>query len=82
MQRGVVLLSLFYLPGIAKLIQPFITGPAKYFRSIFFESLKIREKEGIQKGDLLDNMIALKNGEQNPNFSTSFSKYETWSLYH
>lgn len=73
--RGFILMILFLIPEFAKFIYPFCQGPAQYFREIFWDSLNTREKIGKKRGDFIDSLIALKNGEQNPEYSKiRFSK--------
>ncbi|XP_003424479.1 cytochrome P450 6k1 [Nasonia vitripennis] len=63
-KRGIILIILFFLPGLIKFIENFMVGPAKYFRLIFWDSMNTREKTGIKRGDMIDHFINLKNGEQ------------------
>lgn len=67
--RVIVLIILFYIPEWDFLVAPFIRGPANYFRKIFWDSMNTREKLAFKKGDMIDSMLALKNGEQNPIYS-------------
>lgn len=68
-KRGLILIILFFLPGLIQFIENFMVGPAKYFRLIFWDSMNTREKTGIKRGDLIDYFIHLKNGEQLPDYS-------------
>ncbi|KYM99582.1 Cytochrome P450 6k1 [Cyphomyrmex costatus] len=64
--RGIVFIIQFFLPDWDFLVVPFIKGPANYLRNIFWESMNTRERLEFKRGDMIDSMLALKNGEQNP----------------
>ncbi|KYQ53752.1 Cytochrome P450 6k1 [Trachymyrmex zeteki] len=64
--RGIVFIIQFFLPDWDFLVVPFIKGPANYLRNIFWDSMNTRERLGFKRGDMIDFMLALKNGEQNP----------------
>lgn len=70
-KRGIILLILFFLPELSPFIEPLTKAPAKFFRRIFWESMNNREKVRSKRGDLIDSLLALKNGEQISNFSES-----------
>ena len=40
-----------------------------FFRKVFWESVETREKEKLERADLLEHLIKLKNSEQDSNFS-------------
>ncbi|KAL6448547.1 hypothetical protein ACFW04_000437 [Cataglyphis niger] len=65
-KRAIMFIIIFFIPEWCSLIEPFIKEPAKYFREIFWDSMNTREKMGYKKGDLIDCMLMLKNGKQNP----------------
>lgn len=67
-KRGILLIILFFLPSLGKIIEPLTTGPAHFFRHIFWQSVNVREQHGNKRGDLIDSLIMLKNGEQNPDY--------------
>ncbi|CAL1688884.1 unnamed protein product [Lasius platythorax] len=65
-KRAIMFIIIFFIPEWCPLIEPFIKEPAKYFREIFWDSMNTREKMGYKREDLMDSMLTLKNGEQNP----------------
>ncbi|KAI4495992.1 hypothetical protein M0802_008207 [Mischocyttarus mexicanus] len=67
-KRGIILMIYFLLPEITPLIEPLAKGPAEFFRRVFWDSMNTREITGNKRGDLIDSLLALKNGEQNPEF--------------
>lgn len=67
--RGITFIIQFFIPEWAPLVKPFIQEPANYFREVFWDSMKTREKIGYKRGDVIDSLLALKNGEQNPIYS-------------
>ncbi|XP_058791873.1 cytochrome P450 6k1-like [Phymastichus coffea] len=67
-KRGIILIILFFLPGLIKFIENYMVEPAKYFRTIFWDSMNTREKNGIKRNDLVDHFINLKNQEQMPDY--------------
>lgn len=68
-KRAIMFIIIFFIPEWCPLIESFIKEPAKYFREIFWDSMNIREKMGYKRGDLIDCMLTLKNGKQNPIYS-------------
>ncbi|XP_012055740.1 PREDICTED: cytochrome P450 6k1-like [Atta cephalotes] len=64
--RGIIFIIQFFLPDWDFLVVPFIKKPANYFRNIFWDSMNTRERLGFKRGDMIDSMLALKNGKQNP----------------
>ncbi|KAL0111373.1 hypothetical protein PUN28_012931 [Cardiocondyla obscurior] len=64
--RNIVFIILFFIPEWDFLIAPFIKKPANYFRNIFWDAMNTREQLAFKRGDMIDSMLALKNGEQNP----------------
>ncbi|XP_072757478.1 cytochrome P450 6k1-like [Anoplolepis gracilipes] len=65
-KRAITFIIIFFIPEWCPLTEPFIKEPAKYFREIFWDSMNTREKMGYKRGDLMDSMLTLKNGKQNP----------------
>ncbi|XP_015186995.1 PREDICTED: cytochrome P450 6k1-like [Polistes dominula] len=68
-KRGIIVLIYFLLPEITPLIEPLAKKPAEFFRHVFWDSMNAREISGNKRGDLVDSLLALKNGEQNPEFN-------------
>ncbi|XP_032670008.1 cytochrome P450 6k1-like [Odontomachus brunneus] len=67
-KRAMVTIIYFFIPTLIPLIKPFSTWPINYFRKCFKASMKYREQTGNKRGDFVDFLIMLKNGEQNPLF--------------
>ncbi|KAJ8683073.1 hypothetical protein QAD02_018865 [Eretmocerus hayati] len=67
-KRGLVLIILFFLPGLIKFIERSMVKPAEYFRTVFWDSMKNREANGTKRGDLLDYFLILKNGDQKEDY--------------
>ncbi|XP_072757476.1 cytochrome P450 6k1-like isoform X2 [Anoplolepis gracilipes] len=65
-KRSIAFIILFFIPEWGPLIGPLIKEPANYFREIFWDSMNTREKMGYKRGDIIDSLLALKNGEQDP----------------
>ncbi|EZA49969.1 hypothetical protein DMN91_011740 [Ooceraea biroi] len=63
---GVIFIIFFFVPRLSFLLAPLLTGPAEYFRKVFWSSMKVREEMGIKRGDLVDSLLSLKAGEQDP----------------
>lgn len=81
--RGIIFIILFFIPEWDFLVAPFIRGPANYFRKIFWDSMNTREKLAIKREDMIDSMLALKNGEQNPIYSKDhILKFDQLQLLH
>lgn len=67
--RGIVFIILFFIPEWDCLVAPFNKKLANYFRKIFWDSMNTRERLKFKRGDMIDSMLALKSGEQNPIYS-------------
>lgn len=67
--RNIVLIILFFIPEWDFLVAPFIRTPANYFRKIFWDSMNTRERLAFKRGDMIDSMLELKNGKQDPIYS-------------
>ncbi|KAK2587190.1 hypothetical protein KPH14_002935 [Odynerus spinipes] len=67
-KRGIILLLLFFMPEVAPFIEPLTKSPAEFFRRVFWDSMNTREKVGNVRGDLIDSLLALKNGPQSKDF--------------
>lgn len=60
---------LFLIPEWGFFVGPLIKEPANYFREIFWDSMNTRERMGYKRGDVIDSLLALKNGNQDPIYS-------------
>lgn len=67
-KRGIILMILFFIPEVAPFIEPLMKPPAEFFRRIFWDSMNTREKVGNVRGDMIDSLLALKNGPQSEDF--------------
>ncbi|XP_032670007.1 cytochrome P450 6k1-like [Odontomachus brunneus] len=67
-KRAIVVFIYFFIPTLIPLIKPFSTWPINYFRKRFKATIKYREQTGNKRGDFVDFLIMLKNGEENPLF--------------
>ncbi|XP_024942643.1 uncharacterized protein LOC107269568 [Cephus cinctus] len=67
-KRNIILMIVFLLPELIDIIYPIMTGPAQFFREVFWDSMNTREKAGYKRGDLIDSLLQLKNAQQNPIF--------------
>ncbi|XP_063822387.1 cytochrome P450 6k1-like [Ostrinia nubilalis] len=65
-RRMVALITVFFMPEIVKFTGNSLLFDLSFIRKIFYEVLDSREKSGTKKGDFIDTIIKLKNGEQNP----------------
>ncbi|XP_014209324.2 cytochrome P450 6k1-like [Copidosoma floridanum] len=65
-KRMVALVNLFFMPEIATIIGPRLLLSKSLVRTILRKSLKNREETDNKRGDFIDILIELKNGEQNP----------------
>ncbi|XP_014211785.1 cytochrome P450 6k1-like [Copidosoma floridanum] len=68
LKRGIIVIILFYVPGLIKFVENFMVGPAEYFRIVFGDSIRRREQNNAKRNDLVDHFIGLKNGEQRPDY--------------
>lgn len=68
LKRGIILIIHFFLPELIPVTALVSKGPAKFFSDIFWDSYTTRERAGNKRGDLVDYLMSLKNGKQNPNF--------------
>ncbi|XP_029679683.1 cytochrome P450 6k1-like [Formica exsecta] len=64
--NSIKFIILFFIPEWGLFIGPLIKEPANYFREIFWDSMNTRERMGYKRGDVIDSLLALKNGNQDP----------------
>ncbi|CAK9821900.1 Cytochrome P450 6k1 [Anthophora retusa] len=68
-KRATQFMLAFFFPTIASYIGSQMLGEStNYFRKVFWESMDAREMNKIKRGDLIDSLIELKNGEQETEF--------------
>lgn len=68
-------LIFLFIPEWGPFIEPLIKEPANYFREIFWDSMNTRERTGYKRGDVIDCMLALKNGKQDPIYSKNIVQF-------
>lgn len=65
----VALVTVFFMPELVELFGPSMLFNSKFVRKVFWNAVNDREKTGEKRGDFIDSLIQLKNGEQNPIYS-------------
>jgi len=68
-KNSIAFIIFFFIPDLDFLIAPFIKEPVNYFRKIFWDSMNTRERLAFKRGDMIDSLLALKNGKQDPIYS-------------
>lgn len=64
----VALVTVFFMPELVEVIGNNMLFNSKFVRKVFWTALESREKTGEKRGDFIDSLITLKNGEQNPDY--------------
>ena len=57
------------MPELVELIGTRVLFNSSFVRKVFWNAIESREKTGLKRGDFIDSLIQLKNGEQNPDYS-------------
>jgi len=65
----VALVTVFFMPELVEVIGTGMLFNSAFVRKIFWNAMENREKTGEKRGDFIDSLIQLKNGEQNPIYS-------------
>ncbi|XP_014206459.1 cytochrome P450 6k1 [Copidosoma floridanum] len=65
-KRRVALVALFFIPEVATFIGPKMLVNVSSIKKILRQVLQEREESGQRRGDFIDSLIEMKNGEQNP----------------
>lgn len=61
---------MFFFPKFGKYFSNGIFGNnTDYFRSVFWDSMNARESAKVERGDIIDSLLKLKNENQESNFS-------------
>ena len=68
----VALVIVFFIPEVIELIGTRVLFNSSFIKKVFWDALESREKTGMKRGDFIDSLVKLKNGEQNPDYSTYF----------
>ncbi|XP_014213303.1 cytochrome P450 6k1 [Copidosoma floridanum] len=67
-KRMVALVTVFFMPELVELIGPSMLFNSSFVRKVFWDAVNSREQSGTKRGDFIDSLIQLKNGEQNPEY--------------
>ncbi|XP_073964527.1 cytochrome P450 6k1-like [Choristoneura fumiferana] len=65
-KRMVALVTVFFMPELVDWIGSPMLFNSKFVRKVFWSAVEEREKTGEKRGDYIDTIVQLKNGEQNP----------------
>lgn len=65
----VALVTVFFMPELVRVVGTKMLFDSSFVRKLFWNAVKSREKHGSKRGDYIDSIIQLKNGEQNPVYS-------------
>lgn len=65
-KRMVALVTVFFMPELVDKIGSTMLFNSNFVRKVFWDAIESREKSGIKRGDFIDTLVQLKNGEQNP----------------
>lgn len=65
----VALVTVFFMPELVDIIGSPMLFNSQFIRKIFWDAVESREESKFKRGDFIDSLIQLKNGEQNPVFS-------------
>ncbi|XP_015119349.1 cytochrome P450 6k1-like [Diachasma alloeum] len=76
-KRKVALVLLFFVPNLVEKIDSYILTNFNFIRKLFWTAIEERERIGSKRGDFIDSLVKLKNGEQNPVY-----KFERDNLIH
>lgn len=65
----VALVTVFFMPELIDVIGTKMLFNSDFVKKIFWNAMETREKTGKERGDFIDSLLRLKNGEQNPIYS-------------
>lgn len=65
----VALVIVFFMPELTTIFGSSLLYNSRIVKKMFWDEFRSREKSGEKRGDFIDSLILLKNGEQNPNYS-------------
>lgn len=65
----IALVAVFFVPELVEKIGQSILYNSKFVKKVFWNAMASRERDGIERGDFIDSLILLKNGEQNSIYS-------------
>lgn len=64
-KKMVALVTVFFMPELIDVIGTKILFNIDFVRKILWNAMETREKTGKERGDFIDSLLRLKNGEQN-----------------
>ncbi|XP_034942074.1 cytochrome P450 6k1-like [Chelonus insularis] len=65
-KRMIALVTVFFMPELVDVIGSPMLFNSKFVKEVFWNAVESRERTGKKRGDYIDSIIQLKNGEQNP----------------
>ncbi|XP_012525678.1 cytochrome P450 6k1 [Monomorium pharaonis] len=67
LKRMITLVIVFFIPELLRVLGTrMFFNSYDYVKKIFWTAMENREKTGRKRGDFIDSLIQIKNGEQNP----------------
>ncbi|KAG4076397.1 hypothetical protein HA402_005840 [Bradysia odoriphaga] len=69
-KRMVALVTVFFMPELVEKIGSSMLFNSQFVKKIFWDAVDSREKSGTHRGDFIDSLVNLKNGKQNPIYTT------------
>lgn len=66
------LLTVFFMPEIVTKIGSAMLFSSEFVKKIFWDAVDSRDKSGKVRGDFIDSLVELKNGEQDPIYSKKY----------
>ncbi|XP_036149701.1 cytochrome P450 6k1 [Monomorium pharaonis] len=78
LKRMIILVIVFFIPELLRVLGTrMFFNSYDYVKKFFWTAMENREKTGEKRGDFIDSLIQIKNGEQNPVY-----KFEGDNLVH
>lgn len=68
-KRMVALVTVFFMPELVEVIGTRMLFNSNFVKKIFWNAMESREKINEKRGDFIDSLLQLKNGQQNPIYS-------------
>lgn len=68
-KRMVALVTVFFMPELVELFGTRMLFSNSFVKKVFWDAMETREKSGEKRGDFIDSLLQLKQGEQNPDYS-------------
>ncbi|KAL0852987.1 hypothetical protein ABMA27_012770 [Loxostege sticticalis] len=65
-KRMVALVTVFFMPELVDMIGSLFLFDSSYIRKVFWKAVESREISDEKRGDYIDEVIQLKNGQQDP----------------